>query len=293
MEVIRPADYDAVAAELALRGADARVLGGGQSLAILIRLGFMAPEALISLAGCNDANRLRLATGHLQIGPRWTVAQAAVHPVIKVHAPGLARAAAIVASPHVRNFATVLGNICHADPANDLAAPLLCYDARVVARSAAAGARLIELEDFFCGPYETALAEDEFATGVELRRLGDHGAGYRKVVWRGADHPVASAAVVLKVRDGKIQDVRVALGACVSVPCRLSGVEHALTGVASESVTADTVRDLVAEAAENLDFRGEPDIPARYRRSVSGWVVADAVASAMARDGGPATKTRS
>lgn len=286
MDVIRAADYTAAAAELARRGADARIVGGGQSLAILVRLGFLAPEVLISLAACEAAHRLELRSDCVLIGARWTVAQAAADAVMRTHAPGVAQAAATVASPHVRNFATVAGNICHGDPANDLAAPLLCYDARVVARSAS-GVRLIDLDEFFLGPYETALGDEEFVSGIEVDRLTKHRSVYRKVFWRGADHPVASAAVVLRLQGDTIVDARVALGACVAVPRRLSGVERALVGLGVGSVTADVVSSLVGEVGDGLEFLDDSDIPARYRRKVSTCVVTDAVLAALTGDDSP------
>ncbi len=47
-------------------------------------------------------------------------------PLIRQRYPGIYEASTVVADPLVRNFATVGGNVAHADPANDHPAMLAC-----------------------------------------------------------------------------------------------------------------------------------------------------------------------
>ena len=67
----------------------------------------------------------------------------------------------------VRNRGTVGGALAHCDPASDLPAVLLAFEAVIVARSLR-GERTIAIADFFHGPFQTALAADEVLTEVRL-----------------------------------------------------------------------------------------------------------------------------
>src|SRR5436190_23453685 len=81
--------------------------------------------------------------------------------------PALAHAFSLVASPRVRNQATVGGVLADADYASDPPAMLVALGARVVARSPA-GAREIPVEELITGYYETSLRPDELVVDVRV-----------------------------------------------------------------------------------------------------------------------------
>ena len=99
---------------------------------------------------------------------------------------------ALVASPRVRNQATVGGVLADADYASDPPAMLCALGARAVARSAG-GEREIPVEELIIGYYETSLAPDELIVEVACR--APTRAVYRKFRSRShEDRPCVSVA---------------------------------------------------------------------------------------------------
>ena len=166
---------------------DPRILAGGQSLVPLLTLGFAAPETVISLDRCGDLDGITAGRETLRLGAMVTTRLVETDPAVAAGAPLLAEAASNVGSPHVRNFGTLVGNLCHADPGSDLIPAALCLGAEVEVLSAR-GSRLLDVDELVAAPFMTSLAGDELAVSalvpheVRLRdRLlrGVHGAGGR------------------------------------------------------------------------------------------------------------------
>ena len=70
--------------------------------------------------------------------------------------PIFADAERVIADPVVRNRGTIGGSLCQADPSEDLSAVCTTLDASCVIRGAG-GERVVSMEDFHRGPYETAV----------------------------------------------------------------------------------------------------------------------------------------
>lgn len=90
-----------------------RLLAGGTDLLGCLRDGLFDANTLVSI-GRIDALRgiERTGDGGLRIGALTTIAEIAAHDTVRERYPGLAQAAAVVASPQLRNQATLGGNLC-------------------------------------------------------------------------------------------------------------------------------------------------------------------------------------
>jgi carbon-monoxide dehydrogenase medium subunit len=133
-------------------------------------------------------------------------------PLVRERWPALAATFAVVASPRVRNRATVGGVLGDADYASDPPSMLVALGARVVAQSVR-GTREIPAEELIVGYYETSLAPDELITEV-LVPGGPHRATYRKLRTRShEDRPVVGVAACAR-DDG----LRVVVGAVSDRP---------------------------------------------------------------------------
>ncbi|MFT4040958.1 MAG: FAD binding domain-containing protein [Thermomicrobiales bacterium] len=91
---------------------DARFLAGGTDLLTLLKADLLEPSLLIDikrLAELDDA--ITLTDGRLRIGALATLADLETHPLIAQHAPAVAEAAALAATPQLRNMATTAGNL--------------------------------------------------------------------------------------------------------------------------------------------------------------------------------------
>ena len=107
----------------------------------------------------------------------------------------------------------------------------------VVRVSGPQGERTIPLTAFYVTPgehpeRETVLEHGEMITAVDIPSLGfGRRSHYRKVRDRASyAYALASAAVALDVRGGKVRDVRIALGGVGTVPWRSTTAENALKG---------------------------------------------------------------
>lgn len=276
--VLLPASYPEAARMMAEYAGEARILGGGQSLSLLMRMGMVEPAALISLRRCPEATTATPVEGALRIGARFTVTDTAG---LGYGYLAVADAAAQVASPHVRNIGSVVGNVCHADPANDMAVPLLCHGARVVLVSES-GERECPIAEFLTGPYETAVGDEEFARELRVPALPGWRGAYRKIVWRSADHPVSGVAAALRTQAGVVTGARFALGGALGTPRLLPEVAAAVIGLPVAQAPA-AARAAAADLLSGLPVlgEGEDDMPAAYRRKVSVVLAGDAAAAAL------------
>jgi aerobic carbon-monoxide dehydrogenase medium subunit len=133
-------------------------------------------------------------------------------PDIAAGWPGVQQVFAAVASPRVRNAATVGGVLCDADYASDPPAMLVALDAWVEALSVR-GLRRIRVADLILGHYQTSLEEDELITRVLVPR-GRHHVTYRKLRTRSReDRPCVAVAASLHA--GRVS---VAVGAVAERP---------------------------------------------------------------------------
>ncbi len=91
----------------------ARLHAGGTDLVGCLRDGVLTAEQVISLAGVADLKGVSATSdGGLRIGALTPVADLAVRADIAEKYAALAQAAAVVASPQLRNQGTIGGNLC-------------------------------------------------------------------------------------------------------------------------------------------------------------------------------------
>lgn len=96
-----------------LSAGNARAHAGGSDLLGCLRDGVFDTAKVVSLAELADLRGIREApNGSVRIGALTTIAEVARNPVIRRQFAALAEAASVVASPQLRNQATLGGNIC-------------------------------------------------------------------------------------------------------------------------------------------------------------------------------------
>ena len=102
----------------------------------------------------------------------------------------------MIADPVVRNRGTIGGSLCQADPSEDLTAVCTTLDASCVIRGAG-GERVVTMEDFHRGPYETAVEHDEILTEIRIPVRPNGSSAYAKVERRAGDWAVTSAGAAV------------------------------------------------------------------------------------------------
>jgi carbon-monoxide dehydrogenase medium subunit len=249
---------------LARYNGDARALAGGTDLLIQLKEGRAAPKVVVNIKRIPELRGI--AIGHqpsiLSLGALTTAEDIRLSPIVREHAPGLADAAATIASVQIRNLATIGGNVCNASPAADLTPILIALDA--AARIAGPeGERRVSLDEFFTGPGTTRLKPGELLISIEAP-LPTAPALYLKHAPRAAmDIAVVGVGLSARTNGGACVDARIVLGAVAPTPLRARRAEAELIG---QSLAAGRIRRAAQVAADEArpidDVRGS----AWYRR---------------------------
>jgi carbon-monoxide dehydrogenase medium subunit len=283
-DYFRAHSIDEAFAHLQQHGGDARVLAGGQSLIPAMRFRLARPAVLVDVNAVGDLNYLRISGQTLAIGAtardsdvehapwigekRWSL----IHDVSRV-----------VADPVVRQMGTVVGSLCHNDPAGDWTATALASRATVVVRGKS-GTRRVPIDEFLVDSFSTAVGEGEMALGAEFTVPDDRTAGsYQKVERKVGDFATAAAAVQLSLNaDGTIRAAGVALSAAGATAVRVDEAEKLLAGQKPTAALLRAVSDAAwKRSAPQADLRGSVE----YKKHLAGVLVARGLRQALARLG--------
>src|SRR3954451_21428921 len=193
VEWLAPAALEEAIALRAERGEDATVVAGGSFLGILMNQGLLRPATLLSLQRVDELRGIRVVDGDLRLGAVTTHRAVERDANVRRDWPLLAPAFGLVASPRVRNQATVGGVLADADYASDPPAILAALDARAVLRSPR-GEREVGIGELVVAYYETCIADAELLVEARLP-AGPERAVYRKFRSRSAeDRPCVAVA---------------------------------------------------------------------------------------------------
>lgn len=271
------------AVELLASSDDAKVVAGCQSLGVFLRQRLIEPELLVGLKRIPELTEIEaLPGGGLRIGAMVTQHALETSHVVRDAYPSLADAAALIASPPIRQQGTIGGNLCHADPTGDPPAVLIALGAEVELVSSG-GVRRAPVEDFFVDYMETILAPDELLVAVHLPApAARSGAAYLKHRARGVDTALVAAGVWLALaEDGStIREARIGLAGAGPTPLRARSAEMVLVGAAPASEAIAAAGDAAAAESDPLD---DTEGSAWYRREMIARFVQRAADAALRR----------
>lgn len=108
----RPGTVEEAVELLGEHGSDAMAVAGGTDLLPNMKHRLFTPGHLVALKGLDGLRGIREEGGELVLGAAETLSAVAAHPVVRLHVPALAEAAAHVAGPQLRNAGTIGGNVC-------------------------------------------------------------------------------------------------------------------------------------------------------------------------------------
>lgn len=276
-----PGSLEAAVALLAERGADAKVLAGGQSLVPLLNFRLARPELLIDVNGIGELAYVRRGGGRLRIGAMTRQSAIEESPLVAEHWPLLTDAVRVLAHPQIRNRGTVGGSVAHADPSAELPVAFCALDATFHAVSAR-GRRAIAAGDFFRSHLTTALEQDELLVEIEVPALPPRtGHAFVEYARRHGDFGLGGAAALITLAvDGSCQRAAIALLGAGPVPVRADAAEHALTGHAVDEAAAVAA---AAIAVEDVHPTGDVHGSAAYRRGLIERLAARAIRTAAER----------
>lgn len=286
MQVPAPLEYErATSVEGALGlldrlGDSARLIAGGHSLLPMMKLRLANFEYLI------DINELHAELGYITVEPAQVRIGALTRhrellesPALADTFPIFADAERVIADPVVRNRGTLGGSLCQADPSEDLSAVCTALGASCVIRGRSSE-RVVSMEEFYRGPYETAVGKAEMLIEVRLPIRPNGSSAYEKVERRAGDWAVTSSGVAVWMEDGVIADARVGLAAVGPNTTGMPMISAALRGQQPSEEVYRRAGELAAQnCAPTTDTRGS----AEYKRHLAGELTRRALRRAVAR----------
>jgi len=284
----------------------ARVLAGGHSLIPMMKLRLAQPEVLIDINAITGLRYIELRSaakgsaegaGELRIGALARHADLLASQAAGDHFAILHDAERVIADPIVRQWGTIGGSLCQADPSEDLSAAFAALKGSMVIQGPD-GSREVSARAFHTGPYETVVGPDELLTEIRLPVRPGSGSAYLKVMRRAGDWPIGAAAASVwlagptakdaardAARDTVIADVGIGLTAVGAAHFVAAEAEEYLRGRAP---TPDALERAGQIAAEHCNPAADQRGPAEYKRHLVRELTARVLRTAIVRAGGPA-----
>lgn len=264
-----PATVDEALAELA-GAAEPIAVGGGTSVAILLKANLIAPDRIVWLGRVAELRGLAVQPdGALVIGATVTLRELAAAELVRQHAPALAYAAGVVGNPRVRAVATLGGALVHGDPRQDVPPVLLALEARVRI-AGPSGPREVPVAGFHTGVLETALADGELVTAVVIPAAPGRRSVYARFTPGSADdYPTVGVAASITRSGGRVTGAVLALAGVGPTALLVPGAAGlAGTGPGAESA-ADAIEAAAAAAAQAASPVDDRLGSARYKKAMA------------------------
>jgi len=278
----RPTDLDEAVSLLSAHGKSARLLAGGTDLLI------QRPptvEILVDIRSLGLHTIKKDEQGGLAIGAATPVEALEREEALAVGPHrALLEAAESMATPTIRNMATIGGNLCNASPAGDLCVALTALGA-VVLIAGSKGRREIPITGFFLSPNATALQEDELVAEIRIPSFPE-GAGSSFLKLRhhqtSVDIAIVNVASRLRTQDGRCAEAVLSMGAVGPTPLRATRAEALLTGQRmSEELLNRAAQAAMEESAPIDDIRAS----AEYRRKMVAVLMKTSLETSLRRCG--------
>jgi carbon-monoxide dehydrogenase medium subunit len=273
MQVPAPFDYErATSVEHAIGlmerlGGSARLVAGGHSLLPMMKLRLANFEYLIDINDLHgELGYVRVGADEVRIGAMTRHRELLESAELAAVFPIFQDAERVIADPVVRNRGTLGGSLCQADPSEDLSAVCTTLNASCVVRGTS-GERMVRMEDFHRGPYETAVEDGEILIEVRFPVRPGGGSAYEKVERRAGDWAVTSAGSAVWMAGGLITDARVGLAAVGPNTTGIPAISEAMRGRPPSEELYSRAAEIAAQSCDPVtDMRGSAD----YKRHLAG-----------------------
>lgn len=247
-----------------LAGSDRKpkMLAGGTDLLVQMKKGMVHPHVLLDIKSIPQLTKITLKSNNdLRIGAAVTLSQLDQWIVNQKEWPGISMAIQSVGSEQVRNRGTIVGNICRASPAGDMAPTLITLGA-VVEIDGPNGERSVPLENFMTGPGATVLSPTELVTSIRVPKPPAH--TFNVYLKHGIRRAMEIAIVGIAVRltfdekQEKVESARIVLGAVAPTPIRILEGENILVRDKMSHHTLSKIANEAAKTARPIsDIRGK------------------------------------
>ena len=235
----------------------ATLMAGGTLVMPIINEGAHGISTLVSLSKLG-IDGVSFKKGVATIGAAAPIAELARHSELKFLLPVIAS----IASPTLRNMATVGGNLFAEQPYGDLGVCLVALDATVTIVNAKSK-RSVPVEEVI----KKGLKAGEIVTQISFAIPKPGSFKYTKASRRALNSAsIVTVAAVMPLAKGVVADCRIALGGVAAKPVRAKSVEKLLNG---KQFDDKTVRAAAAAAAKDIAPFTDAYASAWYRARVT------------------------
>lgn len=258
------------------------ILAGGTDLLVKMKAEAVVPKRLMSIRHIPQLIFVETDSG-MRIGAGVALATLEKNEKIKTMYSALFEAIKSMATPAIRNMATIGGNACNGSPAADTAPPLIVLGATFTIASKSKN-RVLSVEEFFKGPGKTALSPGEMLLEIKLPDIkGNSGSSFVKMGRTACDISKVNVAVYLERDQNVCTNCRIVLGSVGATPLR---VRHAEKKLADAEITKELVSEVAKAASNEITPITDARSTAEYRKQVSTIMVEEAIRGAWVRAGG-------
>ncbi len=245
---------------------DATLLAGGTDIALWVTKQYRDLPLILYLGQVEELDTINIDDSGIRIGANVSLTDA--FSVLVQHYPDLSETARRFASPPIRHAATLCGNIANGSPIGDSMPALICLGAEVMLRCGE-NRRTLPLDKFYLGYQQKDLGRGEFieALRVPLAEAGQHFRSYKTAKRFDQDISAVCCACSLRLKDGKVVDIRICYGGMAAVPLRAAHCEAALLGKQWQD---DSIDAAVAALAEDFTPLTDMRASADYRLRLAG-----------------------
>jgi carbon-monoxide dehydrogenase medium subunit len=242
-------------------------------------------EYLIDINDLHDElGYIRVEPGKIRVGAMTRHRELLESDALAEAFPIFRDAERVIADPVVRNRGTLGGSLCQADPSEDLSAVCTTLDASCVIRGSA-GERVVTMEEFHRGPYETAIEDNEMLIEVRIPVRAGGSSAYEKVERRAGDWAVVSCGAAVWMDGGVISDARVGLAAVGPNTTGIPAISQALRGKTPSEELYEQAGAIAAESCSpSTDMRGSVE----YKRHLADELTRRALRRSISRINGQA-----
>ena len=228
-----------------------KILAGGTDLIVKMKDSNLDINYLLDISEIKELKGIKVLKTGIKIGALTTINEVVSHPIIWSKFNALHEGIKNLGSLQTRNMATLGGNIVNGSPAGDSLPGLYLYDAKLEIKSLE-GKRIVKIGDFIKGVGKVDLKKGEILTNIILN-FKDGKSAYERVKGRAAVAiSKVSSALFLKSSDGKIEDLKITLGAVGPTIINVKGLTKFI-GKKLDNSTIDKIAQLAFDSATPID----------------------------------------
>lgn len=279
MKAYRPENLKQLRQLLENPSLNAAIVAGGTDLIIQMQQKEIEEEGLIYLGRIAELKKIKKREGQVFIGACCTMTELSEHKLLTGGLGVLSEAAGGVGSLQVRNRATIGGNIAHGSAAADLAAPLMCLNAKAVILQEGKVVK-IPVDSFIVGDKMTRLGRLDVILGflIPLPEEGWNSHYYKLGFRKKVSISRFGIAISMKLEHGIVEDASVFIGAIGPKAVRMADIEQLLYKKPLTDLLIKETGKLLSSYIGSTSKR-------KYKMWASGSVMEDAFRSFLPQTG--------